>query len=176
MHSIYLPRPAASAALRLPSAGRLSPGRLEALLLEWGYPIELSPRAWEAAVAACLPARPYAELLEEAGGAWARLTPAVPLGLACLPPCWLGGLPGVLERLARRFAGRRVPWPVLRLKPTDGLLEAEFFEEPALRLAGPGLPDPCDQIRLFLNLSLYPTACRPLSRWHAAAPNNASPA
>jgi hypothetical protein len=86
----------------------------------------------------------------------------VPKGLKRLPLCWLAAIPNILWRL-RRPHWAHLPFRIDVLRVREGVLVVSFAQEEQPDLS-------CitrwDDIRLVLNLSVYPSIWRPLRRRH----------
>jgi hypothetical protein len=80
-----------------------------------------------------------------------------PHGLESLPQCWLVALPGILTRLCNSHGGR-VPFAIDAVRAEEGVLLLTFPREPALATAGHTV---WDEIRVIINLSLYPNRFLP---------------
>lgn len=104
----------------------------------------------------------YQEALAHAKEFFHRRTGRVPEGLDSLPGAWLAGLPGILWAL-RRPRWTHLPYQVERVGCEDGLLLMDFAQEPEPHQ---GRFSIWDEVRITVNLSIYPNRWRRLLRRH----------
>jgi hypothetical protein len=86
----------------------------------------------------------------------------VPKGLKHLPLCWLAAIPNILWRL-RRPHWTHLPFMIDNLRARDGVLIVGFAQEERPDL---NRITRWDDIRLTLNLAVYPSMWRPLRHRH----------
>jgi hypothetical protein len=136
------------------------------LITDEGHDAITPPPVWEAALALCKPARSREQLITTARAAFLHYTMSIPLGLACLPDAWLAGIPPILARLAEHVPDGKLPLPVFSLGAQLGVVEVSYAQDSYLGPSRPGATTWWAQLRRELNLSLYPTLWRPLTRNH----------
>jgi hypothetical protein len=140
-----------------------SSAHVQQLMTQAGFGPIFSPHVVAAAAAVWSPRRGNA--LERATEFFRSRACGVPDGLNELPECWIAALPGILWRL-RKPSWTHLPFFMDRLAIKDGVLLISFAQEqpnPEQRLTT------CDNIRVAVNASLYPSRWRPLTRRHVLA-------
>jgi hypothetical protein len=86
----------------------------------------------------------------------------VPQGLESLPACWLAGLPGILWA-TRKPHWTKLPYMIRQVACVEGVLLLSFAQETN---PGDDRITSWDRLRIRVNLCVYPSRWRPLSRHH----------
>jgi hypothetical protein len=123
-----------------------------------------SPEVVMAVTELCQPQDPTGTLFSEVEVFFRGKACMIPQGLETLPRCWLRAIPKILWSL-RRPHWTRLPYMIKSLSCTNGILLVCFAQEQQPRSKR---ITRWDNIRIALNLSLYPSRWRPLSRRHFA--------
>ena len=120
------------------------------------------PEVVLAATELCRPAQTRASVIDAAESFFRGKACLVPKGLKRLPFCWLAAIPNILWRL-RRPHWTHLPFMIDALQSCDGVLVVSFAQEehPDLNRI-----TRWDDIRLTLNLAVYPSMWRPLRHRH----------
>jgi hypothetical protein len=127
-----------------------------------------SAEEWFAASLQRVPSASHDSLLEQLVSRFRRRSPVVPAGLETLPATWLAGLAPLLTKLAPPHWEGHWAWALARVQCAEGLLLIQFaqFEE---TLTDARVNNQRNQLRLRLQLSLFPNPFRPLRRNHRLA-------
>jgi hypothetical protein len=123
------------------------------------------PEVILAATELCRPAQTRASVMDAVESFFRGKACLVPKGLKRLPLCWLAAIPNILWRLRRPHC-THLPFMIDVLRACDGVLTVGFAQEERPDL---NRITRWDDIRLVLNLSVYPSMWRPLRRRHYVA-------
>jgi hypothetical protein len=134
------------------------------LLSQHGYPPDTDTLHLLAALVVCEGRKPRAEVLQEAKEFFRLKAVLVPAGLETLPTPWLKALPRVLWR-TRKPHWDKLPYMISRVGMLDGLLSLEFAQEQPRDQTG--RITAYDRVRIAVNVGVYPSRFRPLTRQHA---------
>jgi hypothetical protein len=148
---------------QLETTDRSSAEYVHRLMAQMGRNALWSPEVVFAAVELCQPVAMRKHIVSSAECFFRTKACLVPKGLRRLPSCWLMAIPNILWK-RRRPHWTHLPHMISALKECDGVLMVSFAQEE-------NRPDLTqitrwDEIRLVLNLSLYPSPWRPLHRRH----------
>ena len=156
--------PASSTPLPAPLPTARLTRHMHKLMLKAGKPIVLTPEVIVAAAEICRPNQDAFYLIWEATRFFREKTLQVPESLEKLPLCWLAAIPRVLWRL-RQPHWTHLPFAIDAINQSQGVLVLSFAQEERSESRRITL---WDDVRLILNLSIYPSLWRPLARGHFA--------